>query len=439
MRGATRQAAAGPPRRPTGVPVPSLASRLATAMRRPWPDRPVPVALVITELDVGGAERALVALATGLDRRRWAPAVVVLGAEGPLAAPIRAAGVPLSCLAVGRRNPARGVTRLASALRAHRPWLVQSFLFHANLATRLAAPLAGVPCVVGGLRVAERRPSKWWHLTLDRLTAGLASGSVCVSDGVLRFSRDVARIDPARLTVIPNGIDPAPFDRAVPAPRAAIGVPGGAHLALFVGRVSEQKGLTSLLDAAARVAPERPDWHLALAGDGPDRDRLRALAAGDPATAGRVHWLGRRDDVPALLAAADLLVLPSLWEGMPNVILEAMAARRAVVATAVEGSEEMVEPGRTGWLVPPGDSAALAAAMLDAASDPDRLRRYGEAGRARVESRFGLGRAIAMYEALWAGLLGLEWPAGALAAGPAPDGAPRGDDAVGCRGPGGPS
>src|SRR5262249_19035136 len=190
----------------------------------------VPVALVITDLDVGGAERALVALATGLDRRRWAPAVVVLGPEGPLCGAVRGAGIPLSCLALGRRDPARGGARLAAALPSQRPWLVQSFLFHANIAARLAAPLAGSPWVVGSLRVAERRPSKWWHLTLDRLTAGLVAGEVCVSEGVLRFSRDVGRLDPARLTVIPNGIDPAPFDRATPLPRAAIGVPDGSHL-----------------------------------------------------------------------------------------------------------------------------------------------------------------------------------------------------------------
>jgi starch synthase (maltosyl-transferring) len=258
--------------------------------------------------------------------------------------------------------------------------------------------------------VAERRAPKWWHLALDRLTAGLSAGSVCVSDGVLRFNRDSARLDPDRLTVIPNGIDPSPFDHASPAPRAAIGVPEWAHLALFVGRLTEQKGLPFLIEAAGQVARTRPDWHLALVGDGPDRDPLQQAAARIPALSGRVHWLGPRDDIPALLKTADLLVLASLWEGMPNVVLEAMAARRSVVATSVEGTEELVEPGRTGWLVPPADPDALAGALLDAASDPVRLIRQGEAGRARVESRFTVARTIEAYETLWAGLLGLSLP-----------------------------
>ena len=113
--------------------------------------------------------------------------------------------------------------------------------------------------------------------------------------------------------------------------------------------------------------------------------------------------------MPALLGAADVLVLASLWEGMPNVVLEAMAARRAVVATAVEGSEDLVTPGQTGWLVPPHDPPALGQALLEAASDPARRRRYGAAGRARVEAEFSLECMVTAYERLWAGLLGLEW------------------------------
>jgi starch synthase (maltosyl-transferring) len=387
--------------------VQDLTRRLAEGVRRPWPDAPVPVALVITDLDVGGAERMLLALATGLDRRRWRPSVICLDRAGPLAEPLRAAGVDVDCLSVSPRRPFRAIARLARAFRRRRPRLAQSFLFHANVATRLAAPLAAVPWVVGGLRVAERR--KRWHRTLDRLTARLSAGSVCVSRGVERFSRDVAGIAADRLTTIPNGVDLAPFDRAVSPGRAALGVPPEAHLALCIGRLDVQKGLPDLLDAAERVVARRPDWHLVLVGDGPGRPWLLAQLAARPALADRVHWLGRRGDVPALLAAADVLVLPSLWEGMPNVVLEAMAARRAVVATAVEGSEDLVTPDQTGWLVPPRDPPALALALLDAAADPDRRRRYGAAGRARVEAEFSLARMVTSYERLWAGLLGLGW------------------------------
>jgi glycosyltransferase involved in cell wall biosynthesis len=383
---------------------------LASAELRPWPDRPVGVALVITDLDVGGAERALTALATRLPPARWRVGAFCLDGPGALAEVIRGASLPCECLAVSRRNPVGAVARLAMHLRRFRPDLVQSYLFHANLAARLAAPWAGRPrpWVLGGIRVAERQ--RHWHLTLDRLTSRLSAGEVCVSRGVLAFSRDVGKLDPARLTVIPNGIDTAPYDAAEPVPRAAIGVPEDAHLALCVGRLDPQKGLPDLLEAAERVIAHRPGWHLALAGDGPERGWLLHAIDNRVSLRDRVRWLGRRDDVPGLLKSADVLVQASHWEGMPNAVLEAMAARRAVVGTAVEGTEDLVVPGETGWLVPPRDPAALALALDEAAADPERCRQSGEAGRLRVEREFSIDATVAAYERLWASVLGLRLP-----------------------------
>jgi starch synthase (maltosyl-transferring) len=254
--------------------------------------------------------------------------------------------------------------------------------------------------------VAERE--KRWHLALDRLTSRLASGSVCVSPGVERFSREVGGLDPDRLTVIPNGVDLASFDAGSPVSRASLGVPDDAFLALTVGRLDAQKGLPELLSAAEQVVSARENWRLAIVGDGPRRHWIVEQLASRPTLAGRVKWVGRRDDVPGLMRSADLLVHPSLWEGMPNVVLEAMAARLPVVATEVEGSEDLVVPGETGWLVPPGDPSRLAGAILEAVDDPGRARSLGRAGRARVEAEFVIDRAVAKYEALWSGLLGYE-------------------------------
>jgi glycosyltransferase involved in cell wall biosynthesis len=388
----------------------SLSHRLAMTAKsaRPWPAKPIPVALVITDLDVGGAERALAMLATRLEPKRWQVAVFCLGRPGPLVQRIEQANIPCDCLDVDRRNPVQAIARLALRLHRFKPQLVQSFLFHANLATRLAAPLAGWPWVLGGLRVAERQ--KQWHLVLDRLTAPLATGSVCVSHGVLRFSREVARLDAARLTVIPNGIDPDPYDLAVPVPRAKIKVPDGAHLALYVGRLDPQKGLPDLLLAAEQVIAQRADWHLAIAGDGPSRSWLLEEIARQPHLQEKTHWLGQRDDIPGLLKTANVLAHASLWEGMPNAILEAMAARLPVIGSAVEGTEDLIVPGQTGWLVPPHDPEALSRALLEAANSPERCVQYGQQARLRVEREFSLARTVDAYERLWAGVLGLQLP-----------------------------
>lgn len=366
---------------------------------------------MITELDVGGAEQALAMLAGGLDRNRWRPTVIALGPEAAMAAVIRASGVEVICLGVDRKRPMRAVARLASVLRTRSPALVQSFMFHANVAVRLATPLLRRPrpWILGGLRVAERE--KGWHVALEVRTASLGTGAVCVSEGVRRFTRAAGWADD-RLTVIPNAVDPRRFDAAAAAPRASLGIPDGAFLALHVGRFTAQKNLPMLLAAAERVFASEPhrDWGLALVGDGPERVGTGERIACSPILAERVHLLGRREDIPALMKTADLLVSTSLWEGMPNVVLEAMAARRAVAATAVEGTEDLVVPGKTGWLVPPGDHAALAAAWLDAAADSERLARFGEAGRNRVEAEFSPARIVRAFEHLWARLIGYEDP-----------------------------
>jgi starch synthase (maltosyl-transferring) len=253
--------------------------------------------------------------------------------------------------------------------------------------------------------VAERQ--KAWHLTLDRMTSRLACGSVCVSKDVLRFSVERGGLDPARLTVIPNGVDPSRFD-VPPADRASLGVPGDAFLALAVGRLDVQKGLPDLLDAVERAAADVPALRLAVAGDGPLRGWLETEVAARPGLAGRVRLLGRRDDVPALMRAADLLVHASHWEGMPNVVLEAMAAGLPIVATAVEGVDELVVPGETGWIVPVRDPDAMALAIREAAADRDAAGRMGRAGRARASDEFSTARMVGRYESLWAGVLGLD-------------------------------
>lgn len=359
---------------------------------------------MITELDVGGAERALVALATGLDRSRWAPSVLSLGPPGPLVEPLEAAGVPTASLDLDPRRPISGVVRLARALRRHHPELVQSFLFHANLASRLAAPLTGAPWVIGGIRVAERE--KRWHRALERGTEWLTAGSVCVSEGVYRFSVDVTRLHPERLVTIPNGIDPTPYDQPLPTARSELGVPEDALVILFLGRLTRQKGVDALLDAFRVVQRNNPSIHLVIVGDGPEADRLRNAYCPQEPGHDRIRWLGSRRDVPALLRMANVLALPSRWEGMPNVLLEAMAASRPVVATAVEGSRELVVPGQTGWLVPPEDAMGLAQALLDAASDRGRLERFGAAGRRRVEQSYSIAAVVSAYDRLWSAVLG---------------------------------
>jgi glycosyltransferase involved in cell wall biosynthesis len=198
-----------------------------------------------------------------------------------------------------------------------------------------------------------------------------------------RYVRDL-RVPERKLTVVPNGIAVSPTVRAPdPALRAELVKGRPDYVVLTPARLHEQKGHTYLLEAAAQV----PDATFVLAGDGPLRARLEARAR-ELGVAERCVFLGHRSDIPELLAVADLFVLPSLYEGLPVSVLEAMAARRPVVATAIGGTDEAVTHELTGLLVPPSDPGALASAIRRLRSDPALAGRLAAAGRERVEGEF---------------------------------------------------
>ncbi|MBD3764418.1 MAG: glycosyltransferase [Rhodobacterales bacterium] len=200
-----------------------------------------------------------------------------------------------------------------------------------------------------------------------------------------------------RLVRVPCGVDPARF--AAPAPLPA----GGPHL-IAIGRLAPQKGFALLVQAMAQAAADLPDLTLTLVGDGPLRAGLQAQIdrAG---LAGRIRLTGRLDEgqVRDRLAEASALILPSFAEGLPVVLMEAMAAGRPVIATAIAGIPELVEPGRNGWLVPAGDADALARAIADlAATPPDRLAQMGQAARADALARHDVALAAEVLEQVFA-------------------------------------
>jgi len=372
-----------------------------------WIMGKIGVALCITELDVGGAERCLTELATRLDRRRFEPVVYCLGPrptndEASCVPALEAAGVEVHCLGgLGIRQLPRVTRVLTAHLASQKPQVLQSFLFHANVVGRIAARKAGVRSVVSGVRVAER--GSRWHLWLDRLTRRKVDRYVCVSQAVRDFCVKEAWLPPEKLVVIPNGIDLDKYPAKRPADRAALGIPPGRRLVMFVGRLDRQKGTPWLVDSAPLWLDRLPDFDLLLVGEGPLRTRLERTcqAAG---IASRVHFAGWRGDVPEILAASGLLVLPSVWEGMPNVVLEAMASRLPVVATDVEGVRELLGPAADRQIVSLGNSQALADKVVSTLSDQSLAAALGDANRRRAEENFGILRMVRGYASLWESL-----------------------------------
>lgn len=326
------------------------------------------VAFCITDLDAGGAERCLVTLARGLKRIGWQPQVYCLSSGGVLVDQLTEHDVPVVCLGARSWKDAWTVTTLSRHMRRQRPLLLQTFLFHANLVGRCAAAMARVPVVVSGIRVAERE--KRWHLRWDRLTQWLVTTNVCVSESVAEFSMYDAGIACEKLRVIPNGVEVDRFRHAVPADLSPFGIGPDCRTLLAVGRLHEQKGHRILLEAAAPLLGQDPKLHLLIAGEGPLRSELERIVTAAP-WGGRVHFLGPRDDIPRLMRAAAVFVLPSLWEGMPNVVLEAMAAGVPIVATDVEGVRELLAPAGATHIVPPGSAEMLRDRIESVLRDPD--------------------------------------------------------------------
>lgn len=320
----------------------------------------VPVAFCITELDPGGAERALYEIVTRLDPRDWTIRVYCLGPETDLARRLRDRGIDTVCLGARRASDLGVLFRLIRELKAFRPTVLQTFLFHANIVGRLAGWWAGVPVVLSGLRVAER--ARRWHLWLDRWTNSLVKCNVCVSEGVRQFAGSVGGLSRDKLCVIPNGVDAERFANAVPADLSPMGIPGGAWTLVTVGRLTPQKGQDVLLEAVAPLMGDHPDLHLLIIGEGPERARLAQLAT-TLGVSDRVHLPGWQADVPGILKSSRAFVLPSRWEGMPNALLEAMASGLPCIATNVEGVDELWDSGEPENLVTPGDVTALRIAV----------------------------------------------------------------------------
>ncbi len=323
----------------------------------------VPVAFCITELDPGGAERALYEIVTRLDPQDWKVKVFCLGPETELAQKLQQRGIETVCLGARRASDVGVLIRLIRELKAFRPALLQTFLFHANIVGRLAGWWAGVPVILSGLRVAER--ARRWHLWLDRWTNRLVKWNVCVSEGVRRFAMNEGGLSSEKLCVIPNGVDAERFANATPADLTELGIPTGAWTLVTVGRLSKQKGHDDLIKAVAPLLTEDPELHLLIVGEGPERGSLTQLAS-SLGINNQVHLPGRQDDIPGLLKSCQAFVLPSRWEGMPNALLEAMASGLPWIATDVEGVGELMGVGEAANLVTPGDVTALRMAVKKA-------------------------------------------------------------------------
>ncbi len=367
---------------------------------------PIRLLFVLTSPTRGGVEEVVLALLRRLDPGQF---TLALAAPGPLLDALEPdlRGRPVARLAVaaGSWLAAPAVRRLSAFMGRFRPHVVNPHLFRS---TAVAAPLARwhrVPAVVETYhgREAWRRGPLRGSFWPDRVIAArCVDRTIAVSAAARDFLVRVKRYAPDRVVVVPNGRDLSAFvpGRDREAARKELGLDPRAPVAGVVGRLDPQKGHRHLLDAWPAVVRALPDARLVVVGDGVLRPALEEQARGR-GVGGSVMFTGFRRDVARLLAAMDVATLPSLHEGMPLTVIEAAAMALPVVATAVDGTPEVIEDGVSGLLVPAAHPAALARALLALLGDPDRARRMGRAGRQRMLDRFDLGRQVAATAAVY--------------------------------------
>ena len=390
---------------------------------------------VITGLEVGGAEMTLARLVAGLDRSRFRNTVVSLGPDGALAPDIAAAGASVHSLGMtrGLGSALAGIRKLCRLLRATQPDIVQTWLYHADFVGLMAARLAGVRPVVWNLRCADMDLGRYAATTrlLVRLLARLspAPAAVIVNSEAGRRWHERLGYRPRRWAVIPNGFDANRF-RPDAASRVAfrrgLGIADDAPVIGTVARFDPMKDPATFLRAAAIVGGTHAGAHFVMIGRGLDAGNPDLAADVQAAGLGsRLHLLGERRDVAALLPGLDVFALTSFSEGFPNVLGEAMACGLACVATGVGDARALL--GDCGRIVPRADSGAMAAAWAGlVAAGPEARAALGARARARVQAEFTPAAAVAAYERLYAELAGAGKPL--PAADPAPIIRPAADD-----------
>jgi len=300
----------------------------------------------------------------------------------------------------------QAVFRLANILREWRPRILTSFMFHANLLGRIAGRLAGVSIVVSSIRNENFGGSRRDRVL--RMTDWM--GEISTTNSKLAADKLVKRgvVPAGKIRVIPNGLVLDKFtvkDSNRAELRQQLGIAEDEFLWLAVGRLEEQKDYPNLLQAFKIIMRGGHKTQLRVAGQGPLLENLRQQTV-DLGIADRVVFLGLRRDIPSLLDAADGFVLSSAWEGLPNAVMEAMAAAKPVVATCVGGVPELVQEGKTGFIVPPRNPEALALAMEKMMTLPQERRcEMGKTGRAHIEANYSLERVVDQWEELYRELL----------------------------------
>lgn len=367
------------------------------------PQGSLKVRLMIGQLGLGGTEQQVVLLACGLHERGIDTSVLVMFDGGPREERLRQAGVPVLHLGFRRLTTVRNMPANVAAflglvrrLRQDRPDVLHAFLFHSYLTAAAAGRTARVPVLVAGRRsLGFFKQDRPFFLAAERLATRVTDLLIANAQAVAEDTRAQERVPDEKITVVYNGLPETAFAETAPA-----SIQASHPVLLCVANLKPYKGHRYLLDAVGWLQARGRPCTLLLAGDGEEREALERQAEQLGIDA---RFLGASGNTGPLLARADVVVLPSLSEGMSNALMEAMAAGRPIVATDVGGTPELLR--ERGMLVPPGDPPALAAAIEELLADPARAATLGQRARAWSRAHLPLDRMVDQHVCIYSDLL----------------------------------
>lgn len=373
-------------------------------------ERPTSIVYFSNTFARGGAEEHLLTLIRGLDARRFQPRLVCTPELAEQLAGVLPPHLEVIRLCLRRPSQLDAAARLAKLFRRERPHIVHSHLFYASLFASPIARACGVPVTIETPHVREHWRHGRWKSSygVDRLAGRAVDYYIAVSAANARYLAEEKRVPRNKIVVIHNGCDVARFANApepAPALRAVLGFGPEDPVLVVIGRLEPQKGHGVLLDAMRAVLQDFPSARLVCVGDGRLASELRARA-GEQGLQQAVRFVGFQSDVTRWLGLATATILPSFYEGLPLVAMESLAAARPVIATAVDGTPEIVRHGETGLTVPPGEPAQLAEAITRLLRDGELRRRLAQRGqewvRERFDQRLQIENTQALYLNAWA-------------------------------------
>lgn len=353
---------------------------------------------IFVNLEIGGAEEHLLTVLKKMDRERFEATVCCIGKKGRIGEEIERLGYEVISLDRMKRKSfdPRVIFGLVRLMKIKDIQVVHAHLYHASLYGRLAAWFAGVPVVVTVHNIYTGSSLKLRRRLLNRWLSGKTDRLIAVSHAVRSDILNHDGISSEKVQVIYNGIDSARFNSSMTQgeARRRVGIPDGRFWLGIVARLDPQKGHTFLLDAIRKCLDQWGDsLSLLVVGKGGEEARLKEQAA-SLGLQDRVFWMGARRDIPEILRALDLFVMPSLWEGLPLSLLEALASGLPVIATSVGGVGEVIEHGKSGLLISPKNVDELASSIHLLYLGPEQREALGAGGLARVMEMFSQDKMV---------------------------------------------